>query len=50
MLIKMAEQASKLANPDLLITIPQNSAGSWDFHKATDLIELGRRAAIQSLR
>jgi len=49
MLIKMAEQASNIAKPDLLITIPQNSAGAWDFHKATDLIELGRRAAIQSL-
>lgn len=49
MMIRLAEQAAQIAKPDLLITIPQNSAGSWDFHKAADLIELGRRAAQHSL-
>ncbi len=50
MIIKMAEQAAQLARPDLLITIPQNSAGSWDFHKASDLIELGRRATMEAMK
>jgi len=50
MIIRMAGQAAKLANPDLLINIPQNSAGAWDFHKAADLIELGRRAATEALK
>jgi len=50
MMIKMAEQAVQLARPDIVIHIPQNSAGSWDFHKAADLIELGRRAAIEALK
>lgn len=50
MIIKLAEQAAQLAKPDLLITIPQNSAGAWDFHKANDLIELGRRTTIQALK
>ena len=50
MIIRLAEQEAQLANPDLLITIPQNSAGTWDFHKAKDLIELGRRAATEALK
>lgn len=50
MMIKLAEQASKLANPDILIDIPQNSADAWDFHKAADLIELGRRTAMRVLK
>lgn len=50
MIIRLAEQASQLAKPDILINIPQNSAGAWDFHKGNDLIELGRRAAIQGLK
>jgi NTE family protein len=50
MIIRLAEQEAQLANPGLLITIPQNSAGAWDFHKAKDLIELGRRAATEALK
>lgn len=49
MIIKMAEQSVQLSQADLVITIPQHSAGTWDFHKAADLIELGRRATQQAL-
>ncbi len=50
MIIRLAEREAQFANPELLITIPQNSVGTWDFHKAKDLIELGRRAATEALK
>ena len=35
--------------PDALVTIPVDAAGVFDFHRATELIELGRRLAVESL-
>lgn len=35
--------------PDIVITIPHNSAGTFDFHKSKQLIELGRKAAKKSI-
>jgi NTE family protein len=39
--------------PDLLITIPRDACGTMDFHRADELIELGReraRAALATVR
>lgn len=35
--------------PDLLITIPRDACGSMDFHKATEMIEVGRARTRQAL-
>jgi NTE family protein len=35
--------------PDVLIEVPRNSSRSLDFHRAADLIEVGRTLAAQSL-
>lgn len=49
MLIRIADLSLQICKPDILITIPQSSAGTWDFHKAPDLIKLGREAALKSV-
>lgn len=35
--------------PDVLIEVPFDTARIWDFHRATELIELGRRLAVAAL-
>lgn len=35
--------------PDLLIEIPTEAVRTYDFHRATDMIEVGRRAALDTL-
>jgi NTE family protein len=35
--------------PDVLITIPRSSCKTLDFHKAEEMIALGRRLAVESL-
>ncbi|RME32735.1 MAG: serine protease, partial [Gammaproteobacteria bacterium] len=35
--------------PDLLIEVPRNACRIFDFHRAADLIELGRRQARAAL-
>ena len=36
-------------SPDLLLTVPKTAARTLDFHRAQELIELGRKIAVQSL-
>lgn len=36
-------------NPDILIEIPRESSTLWDFYKAEELVELGRRIATDKL-
>jgi NTE family protein len=36
--------------PDILINISRNSSGIFDFYKAEELVEIGRHAAIESLK
>ena len=36
--------------PDILINISRDSCGIFDFYRAEELVEIGRHAAIQSLR
>ena len=35
--------------PDLLIEVPRNSCRSLDFHRATEVIQLGRDLAARAL-
>ena len=35
--------------PDVLITVPKDACRTLDFHRATDLIELGRTLALEAL-
>lgn len=35
--------------PDVLVEVPLASAATWDFHRATELIELGRTLACSAL-
>jgi NTE family protein len=36
--------------PDLLITIPRNACAFYEFHRAEELIEIGRRRAREALK
>jgi len=50
----MTYQISKMSIekhlPDLLINISRNSCGTFDFYKAEELVEIGRHAAIKSIK
>ncbi|HRA76273.1 MAG TPA: hypothetical protein PLE12_08565, partial [Propionicimonas sp.] len=35
--------------PDVLVTVPGESARAMDFHRAPELIELGHRLTVQAL-
>ncbi|VAW13291.1 UPF0028 protein YchK [hydrothermal vent metagenome] len=35
--------------PDILINVPRDSFGTYDFYKSKEIIELGRRATIDSI-
>ena len=53
-LSSMTYQISKMSiekhSPDILINISRNSCGTFDFYKAEDLVEIGRHAAIKSIK
>ena len=49
MLQKNANNAIELNKPDIIIDIPINSAGTFDFYKAKELIQKGRTAARKSI-
>jgi NTE family protein len=36
-------------NPDVVIDVPRNLSGIWDYHKASHLIEEGKQLALQQL-
>ncbi len=40
----------ELHKPDLLINIPRNTVGTFDFHKSEELIKIGQLAAQESIR
>lgn len=40
----------ELHKPDLLINIPRNTAGTFDFHKSEEIIKIGQLAAQQSIQ
>jgi NTE family protein len=50
----MTSQISKMSiekhSPDILINISRNSCGTFDFYKAEELVEIGRHAAVKSIK
>lgn len=49
MVHQLAKNNIERHKPDLLITIPANSASTFDFYKAEELIELGKKTTIKQL-
>jgi NTE family protein len=49
MLERISELSLMVNKPDILINIPASSAKTFDFHKAAQLIELGRTEAQKSI-
>jgi len=49
MLLQIAKLTLELNPPDLLIEISRQSCGIFDFYKATELIELGRKETIKAV-
>ncbi|OYT15152.1 MAG: patatin [Bacteroidetes bacterium 4572_77] len=45
MVHKIAQQNMEKHQPDIVISIPHDSAGTFDFQKADELIEIGKEAA-----
>ncbi len=46
---RIAALSMEIYKPDIIINIPRNVAGTFDFHKSMQLIEGGRNAASQSI-
>ena len=49
MLTQISLLTLEINPPDILIEISRNSCGVFDFYKAAELIELGKKATIESL-
>lgn len=49
MIHRMAEMSIERHNPDLIINIPHDSAKTFDFYKAKELIEMGQNATKKSI-
>ena len=45
-----AFMAIELYKPDMIINIPRNSAGTFDFHKSEELIKIGELASRKSIK
>jgi NTE family protein len=50
MIHKIAQLSMEKYKPDLVINIPCDSAKTFDFYKAKELIELGKREAKNAMR
>lgn len=49
MIHRIAEMSIEKHKPDLVINIPHDSANTFDFFRAKELIELGQNAAKESI-
>jgi NTE family protein len=49
MLTRISNLLMELKQPDIVIDIPADSAKTFDFHKASQLIAVGEKAAIRSM-
>jgi len=49
MIHRIAEMSIEKYKPDLLINIPHNSAGTFEFYRAKELIEYGKEATRKAL-
>ena len=50
MLSQITKLTLEMNPPDLLIEVSRNACGTFDFYKAAELIELGKKATKESLR
>jgi len=50
MIHKIAKMSIEKHKPDMIINIPSDSANTFDFYKAKELIELGEKAAAEAIR
>lgn len=50
MLTRISNLLLELSKPDIVINIPANSAKTFEFHKASRLINVGKEVAIQKIR
>lgn len=49
MIHKLSEQSIDLFKPEIVIDVPSDAAGTFEFYRADELIELGRQAAKEAL-
>ena len=49
MTIRMAEDRIRAYSPDVLVKVSRESCNVFDFYKAEEQVEAGRRAATQVL-
>jgi len=49
MLSKITELSIALHQPDIVVNIPRNITGVWDYHKAASLIEIGKEKTLEAL-
>jgi len=49
MICRIAEMSIEQFKPDILINIPHDSAKTFEFYKANELIEMGKKAAKKAL-
>lgn len=49
MVHKLAKQNIEKYKPDIIINIPYDASGTFDFHKAEELIKIGRNAAQKKI-
>lgn len=50
MLTRISDLLLELKKPDLIIHIPADSAKTFEFHKASKIIQQGRESARQQIR
>ncbi len=49
MIFKLSEMSAELYKPDIIIKISRHAGNTFDFYKAGELIEIGRKAARRSI-
>jgi NTE family protein len=45
----IAQMTLEQYSPDILIEISRDSCGTYDFYKASEMVEMGKHAAVQCL-
>jgi NTE family protein len=47
---RLAEVMEEIYKPEVLVHIPRNSCGTFEFYRADEMIEMGRNALIEALK
>jgi len=50
MLSQISKLTLEMSPPDILIEVSRYACGAFDYHKAKELIELGKEATTESLK